>query len=105
MATWDDVERVALGMPEATERESRGLRQWEVKGKLFVWERPLRQSDYKALGDAAPEEPDHWVPGSSTPARRRPCSRTTRASSSTTPHFDGYAVILVRLGLDRRRRP
>ena len=52
MATWDDVRRIALALPETSERESSGgIRQWRVKDKLFVWERPLRQADFKALGD------------------------------------------------------
>jgi hypothetical protein len=41
VATWDDVRRLALALPETDERESRGSRQWRVKDKLFVWERPL----------------------------------------------------------------
>lgn len=35
MARWADVERLALALPEAAEGESRGLRQWQVKGKAF----------------------------------------------------------------------
>ena len=57
MATWDDVRRLALAMPEAVEVESRGNAQWRVKDKLFVWERSLRRSDREALGDAAPDGP------------------------------------------------
>src|SRR4051794_22300557 len=57
VATWDDVRRLALAMPEATERVSRDMRQWCVKDKLFVWERPLRRSDLAALGAAAPDGP------------------------------------------------
>jgi hypothetical protein len=57
MATWDDVQRLALALPETAEVTSRGHRQWRVKDKLFVWERPLRRSDLEALGDAAPDGP------------------------------------------------
>ena len=57
MATWDDVSRIALGLPETSEDESRGTRAWRVRDKGFVWERPLRKSDLKALGDAAPDGP------------------------------------------------
>jgi len=57
VAGWDDVRRIALGLPDASERESRGLRQWCVKNKLFVWERPLRRSDLEALGASAPDGP------------------------------------------------
>ena len=55
MATWDDVRRLALALPETDERRSRDLLQWRVKDKLFVWERPLRGSDLEALGDRAPD--------------------------------------------------
>jgi hypothetical protein len=41
MADWDDVRRIALALPETTERLSRGNAQWRVRDKLFVWERPL----------------------------------------------------------------
>lgn len=57
MASWEDVRRLALSLPEPQERESRGLAQWRVREKLFVWERPLRGSDLKALGEAAPDGP------------------------------------------------
>jgi len=57
VATWEDVRRIALGLPETSERLSRDRRQWRVKDKLFVWERPLRRSDLEALGDAAPDGP------------------------------------------------
>ena len=54
MASWDDVRRIAIELPEVDERESRRLLQWRVRAKLFVWERPLRTGDLQALGDAAP---------------------------------------------------
>ena len=57
MATWDDVRRIALELPETSERFSHGLCQWRVKGKGFVWERPLRRADLEALGDGAPDGP------------------------------------------------
>ena len=55
MATWADVNRLALALPETAEGTSRGLRQWQVKGKGFVWDRPLRETDLRALGEAAPD--------------------------------------------------
>ena len=54
MATWDDVRRLALALPETAERASRdGLAAWDVRDKTFAWERPLRPADRKALGPAA----------------------------------------------------
>lgn len=102
MATWDDVARIALELPETGEGTSRGLRQWQVKGKGFVWERPLRKADFAALGDDAPDGPilGAWV-------EHLGAKEALLADESlpcfTTPHFDGYAAVLVPLdeiGLD-----
>jgi hypothetical protein len=96
MATWEDVARIALDLPETGERESRGLRQWRVKDKLFVWERPLRRSDLEALGDAAPDGPilgarvEHLV-------AKEALLADDPGVFFTTPHFDGYPAVLVRL--------
>ena len=57
MARWEDVRDMALGLPETSEGLSRDLRQWLVRDKLFVWERPLRQADLEALGSGAPDGP------------------------------------------------
>jgi hypothetical protein len=64
MARWDDVRRIALALPEATERTRRdGLAFWEVKGKGFVWERPLRASDVRALNNLGREVVDGPILG------------------------------------------
>src|SRR3954447_7884715 len=96
MATWDDVRRLALALPEAEERTSRDLQQWRVKDKLFVWERPLRRSDLEALGPAAPDGPilgarvEHLV-------AKEAMLADDPGVFFTTPHFDGYPAVLVRL--------
>jgi hypothetical protein len=96
MASWDDVRRIALGLPEAEERLSRDLRQWRVKDKLFVWERPLRGSDLEALGDAAPAGPILGVRTEHLVAKEA-ILQSDREVFFTTPHFDGYPAVLVRL--------
>jgi hypothetical protein len=96
MATWDDVRRLALALPETGERESRGNCQWRVKDKLFVWERPLRASDLKALGEAAPEGPILGARVEHTGAKEALVADPSGVYF-TTPHFDGYPAILVRL--------
>ena len=63
MATWEDVARIALALPETDEGISRDLRHWRMKDRGFVWERPLRRSDLEALGDAAPDRPEAGRPG------------------------------------------
>ena len=96
MATWDDVARLALAMPEASERESRGTRQWRIKDKLFVWERPLRKTDLAALGPAAPEGPilgarvEHLV-------AKEALLASDPEVFFTIPHFEGFSAVLVLL--------
>jgi len=96
MATWDDVQRLALALPETSERESRGLRGWRVKDKGFVWERPLRRADYSALGDDAPDGPILGARVEHLGAKEALLADDP-AVFFTTPHFDGYPAILVRL--------
>ncbi|MGO9581690.1 MAG: MmcQ/YjbR family DNA-binding protein [Acidimicrobiales bacterium] len=96
MADWDDVRRLALALPETNERESRGNTQWRVKDKLFVWERPLRKPDLEALGDQAPEGP---VLGAMVAdlGEKEALLAGDPGIFFTTPHFNGYAAVLVRL--------
>jgi hypothetical protein len=54
MADWDDVRRIALALPDTAEKAGR-TRQWRVHDKLFVWDRPLRNTDIEALGEDAPK--------------------------------------------------
>jgi hypothetical protein len=93
MATWDDVRRLALALPETAET---GLA-WNVKGKGFAWERPLRKKDLADLGAAAPDGPILCVRTPDVGAKE-----TLLADSPhiyfTTPHFNGYPAVLVRLG-------
>jgi hypothetical protein len=96
VATWDDVRRIALGLPEATEVKSRDLAQWRVKDKLFVWERPLRRTDLEALGDDAPDGPILGVRVEHLMAKDALLADDP-AVFFTTPHFDGYPAVLVRL--------
>ena len=96
MASWDDVRRLALALPETSEGTSFGNTAWKVRDKLFVWERPLRKSDLEALGDSAPDGPilgarvEHLV-------AKEALLADDPAVFFTTPHFDGYPAVLVRL--------
>jgi len=97
MATWDDVRRLALVLPETAERVSRdGLLAWDVRDKTFAWERPLRPADRKALGLAAPEGP---VLAARVPDLGAKEALLAEAGDIwfTTPHFQGYPAILARL--------
>jgi hypothetical protein len=96
MAGWEDVRRIALALPEASERVSRGSAQWRVREKLFVWERPLRAGEIRALGADAPSGP---ILGARVEHLGVKDALIADASGSffTTPHFDGYPAILVLL--------
>jgi hypothetical protein len=96
VATWDDVRRIALALPETEERLSRDLRQWRVKDKGFVWERPLRRADLEALGDDAPDGPILGARVEHVGAKEALLADDPSVYF-TTPHFDGYPAILVRL--------
>jgi hypothetical protein len=102
MSTWNDVHRIALGLPEVTDRLSRDLRQWTVRKKLFVWERPLLRPDLEALGEHAPDGPILGARVEHVGAKDALIADDPEVYF-TTPHFDGYPAILVRLdriGLD-----
>jgi hypothetical protein len=94
VATWEDVRRLALALPETSERLSRDLRQWRVRDKLFVWERPLRRADLEALGDRAPEGPILGARVDHVGAKEALLADDPTVFF-TTPHFDGYPAILV----------
>jgi hypothetical protein len=96
MAGWDDVRRLALALPETSERLSRDLRQWRVHDKLFVWERPLRRADLQALGSAAPDGPILGARVEHLGAKEAFIADDP-AIFFTTPHFDGHPSVLVRL--------
>jgi hypothetical protein len=96
MATWEDVRRLALALPETSERVSREKRQWRVKDKLFVWERPLRPKEIEALGADAPDGPILGARVEHVGAKEALIADDPRVFF-TTPHFEGYAAILVRL--------
>jgi hypothetical protein len=101
---WDDVARLALSLPETEESTSYGNVAWKVRGKGFVWERPLGKSDLKALGDNAP------LPGPILGAyvddlgEKEALLAEGNDALFTIPHFDGFPAVLVlldRIDLDR----
>jgi hypothetical protein len=95
MATWDDVARLALALPEATESPSHsGTRSWRVRDKAFAWERPLRRADVAELGDAAPAGPVLAVRVPDIGARAELIADSP-AVYFATAHFAGYPAVLI----------
>jgi hypothetical protein len=96
MASWGDVRRIALALPESSERSSRGLASWRVRDKGFVWERPLRSADLRALREDAPGGPILGARVEHLGAKEALLADDPDVFF-TTPHFDGYPAVLVRL--------
>ena len=94
MATWEDLTTIAFELPELTEVKPRDFR---VKNKLVAWERPLRRVDLEALGTRAPKGDvlGVWVPSLDA---KEGLIATQPTICFTTPHFNGYPIVLVRLG-------
>lgn len=98
MATWDDVDRIALALPQTVRTQARdGRSEWRVKDKSIAWERPLRRGDLAALGDTAPTGP---VLAARVPdlGAREALLADDPAVYFTIPHFANYPAVLVRLG-------
>lgn len=96
MSDWDDVARIALALPESEQRLARENRQWRVKEKLFVWERPLRAKEVEELGERAPQGPVLGARVEHLGAKQALLEEDPNVYF-TTSHFEGSAAILVRL--------
>lgn len=97
MPGFTDVRNIAIALPEVAELPwASGHLAWRVRKKLFVWERPLRDADFAALGDSAPDGP---ILGARVESEleKRALIEDPSGAYFTTPHFDGYAAILVQL--------
>jgi hypothetical protein len=103
MAAFDEVRRIALALPETDEVSGgqRGSLQWRVKGKLFVWDRPLGKNDQKQYvetgqGDAPPDG-DILGARVEDEAVKFALIEQDPTVFFTIPHFNGYNAVLIRL--------
>jgi hypothetical protein len=97
VATWRDVRRIALKLPGTSEEvRSSGTPAWIVNKKFFVWERPLRRADIAALGDRAPTGPILGMRTADLEMKDVLLASDPKVFF-TTPHFDGYPAVLIRL--------
>ncbi|WP_293002873.1 MmcQ/YjbR family DNA-binding protein [Mycobacterium sp.] len=102
MATWDDVANV-VGELQLTREES--PHEWRVGKKLIAWERPLRASDRQALADRGIEPPAGDILGVRVADEGVKFALIASEPNVyfTTPHFDGYPAVLVKLAaIDER---
>jgi hypothetical protein len=96
LADFEDVRRIAMSLPGSEERLSRERLQWRVGGKLFLWERPLRQKEVEELGARAPDGPILGARVEHLHAKDALCASEPEVFF-TTSHFDGHPSVLVRL--------
>ena len=99
MAGWNHVRKIALALPETSEIR-RSTAAWCVRDKVFAWERPLRPADIRALGARAPGGAILAVRVEHLMAKEARLAAQSNVCF-TTPHFDGYPAVLVRLGTIR----
>ena len=87
------MRRIVAKLPETSEPTPHN---WRVRKKLIVWERPLRKADYQALGADAPDG-DILGARVADDGVKFALIADNPAVYVTTPHFDGYPMVLVRL--------
>lgn len=88
--------RIVGGLPLTAEQAPHD---WRVGRKLLAWERPLRKSDREALTRAGSEPPSGDIVGVrvSDEGVKFALIADEPGVYFTTPHFDGYPAVLVRL--------
>jgi hypothetical protein len=96
MATWDDVASI-VGELQLT--DERSPHEWRVGQKLIAWERPLRKSDREALAALGIEPPEGDILGVRVADEGIKFALIADEPDVyfTTPHFDGYPAVLVKL--------
>jgi hypothetical protein len=96
VATWNDVARVVGELALTSEPTAHD---WRVGKKLLAWERPLRLSDREALAQRGVEPPEGDILGVrvSDEGVKFALIADEPKVYFTTPHFDGYPAVLIRL--------
>ena len=103
MATFEDVARYALALPEVTEGERHGGRTWAVAGKVFAWERPFSKADLRRFGSETPPNGPIVAVSVESLGEKEAVLSAGMNGFFTIPHFDGYAAVLIQLNRVAKR--
>lgn len=101
MATWEDVERIALSLPLVHEKDAgtgfEGWRVWKIEGALgrqVVWERPMRPAKGRRARLLRPRR----ASPSGAPDFETKAQRIAEIDACfDIPHFATYTGVLRRL--------
>lgn len=97
MQTLDDVDRLAMGLPDVTAGERHGNLTWFVSGKAFLWERPFSKADIKRFGATVPPEGPIVALRVADLHEKEAVLAAKPRGFFTIPHFDGFSAILIQL--------
>ena len=97
MATWEDVRRIALSLPETAEGSTFDNTSIKVRDKSFVWQRPLNQADLKRLGDTPPPEGPILAAYVETLDDKDALVTEEPDVFFTIEHFTGFRAVLILL--------
>jgi hypothetical protein len=84
MADWETVREIARRLPEGEEYTSLGQPAFRVRGKLFAWLSPKRESLGVLVVRVDPDE-------------KRLLLESNPDTYYVTPHYEDYPCVLVRL--------
>jgi hypothetical protein len=102
-ATYDDVARMALELPEAVEGERHGSRTWLVADKVFAWQRGLSKADIKRFGDETPPDGPLLAVRALDLDDKASVLAAGHKGFFTIPHFDRYPGFLIQLKVVGKR--
>ena len=103
MATMKDLDELALAMPEATKEVAEGRPTYRVHGKMFCFHREPRPDAVDPETGARME--DVLAFRVADLGVKELLLSDARGVYFTTPHWDGYSAVLLRIpGLDRLDR-
>lgn len=103
MPSLQDVDALAMALPEVERSVSRGNQTWQVRSKTFAWERPFSKADIKRFGaDTPPAGPIVAVRVDDL-ADKEAVLAAGHRGFFTIPHFDGYAAVLIALDAVAKR--